>query len=117
MKVISFSLWGDIPTYTIGAIKNTDLALQLLPEWTCVFYCWNSVPLDIVQQLESRPNVIIRRVDGDYDPTDSRGMFHRFYPADEEGVERMICRDTDSRLSQRELSFHRRLVFLELSQV
>lgn len=103
MKVISFSIWGTNPTYTVGAVRNADLALQLLPEWTCVFYCWDSVPLDIVKQLESRPNVIIRRVEGDYDPSDSRGMFHRFYPADEIGVERMICRDTDSRLSQREV--------------
>ena len=103
MKVISFSIWGTNPTYTVGAVRNADLALQLLPEWTCVFYCWDSVPLDIVEQLESRPNVIIRRVEGDYDPSDSRGMFHRFYPADETGVERMICRDTDSRLSQREV--------------
>lgn len=89
--------------YVVGAIRNADLALQLLPEWTCIFYCWDSVPLDTIQQLESRPNVIIRRVEGEYDPNDSRGMFHRFYPADEIGVERMICRDTDSRLSQREV--------------
>jgi hypothetical protein len=34
---------------------------------------------------------------------DNRGMFNRFYPAEEEGVERMICRDTDSRLSPREV--------------
>ena len=103
MKVISFSIWGTNPTYTVGAVRNADLALQLLPEWTCVFYCWNSVPLDIVQQLKSRSNVIVRRVDGDYDSTDSRGMFYRFYPADEPGVERIICRDTDSRLSRREV--------------
>jgi hypothetical protein len=29
-------------------------------------------------------------------------MFHRFIPADEEGVEYMMSRDTDSRLSHRE---------------
>jgi len=102
VKVITFSLWGETPTYTIGAIKNADLAAQLFPDWTCIFYCFESVPSDIIKELESRPNVLVRRVDGEYNPTDSRGMFHRFLPADEEGVEYMMSRDTDSRLSERE---------------
>ena len=32
-KVISFSLWGDIPRYTVGAIKNADLALRFYPDF------------------------------------------------------------------------------------
>ena len=28
-KLICFSLWGDNPTYTIGAIKNADLVVML----------------------------------------------------------------------------------------
>jgi hypothetical protein len=102
VKVISYSLWGDNPTYTIGAIRNADLAATLFPDWTCVFYCFDSVPVEIIKQLESRPNVLVRRVYGEYNPSDSRGMFHRFLPADEEGVEYMMSRDTDSRLSERE---------------
>lgn len=102
MKVISYSLWGDKPTYTVGAIKNADLAAKLFPDWTCVFYCFDSVPADIIKELESRPNVLVRRVEGEYNSADSRGMFHRFLPADEEGVEYMMSRDTDSRLSERE---------------
>jgi hypothetical protein len=102
MKVISFSLWGDKPTYTIGAVKNADLAATLFPDWTCVFYYFDSVPSDIIKELKSRPNVLVRRVNGEYNSSDSRGMFHRFLPADEEGVEYMMSRDTDSRLSERE---------------
>lgn len=102
MKVISYSLWGDKPTYTVGAVKNADLAARLFPDWTCVFYCFESVPHDIIEQLQNRQNVVVRRVEGEYNPSDSRGMFHRFLPADEEGVEYMISRDTDSRLSERE---------------
>ena len=102
MKVISYSLWGEKPQYTIGAIRNADLAAKLFPDWTCLFYCWNSVPSDIVKELKSRPNVIIRPVEGDYNTADSRGMFHRFIPAGEDSVEYMISRDTDSRLSERE---------------
>lgn len=102
MKAICFSLWGDKPTYTIGAVKNADLAARLFPDWTCVFYCFDSVPADIIKELKSRPNVLVRRVNGEYNSSDSRGMFHRFLPADEEGVEYMMSRDTDSRLSERE---------------
>ena len=102
MKVISFSLWGDKPTYTVGAVKNADLAATLFPDWTCVFYCFSSVPKEIIAELKSRKNVIVRMIDGDYNSEDSRGMFHRFLPADEEGVEYMMSRDTDSRLSERE---------------
>jgi hypothetical protein len=100
MKVISFSLWGNNPTYTIGAIKNADIAAELFPEWKCIFYCFSTVPQDTINQLKSKPNTIVRMVDGE---GDNRGMFNRFYPAEEEGVERMICRDTDSRLSPREV--------------
>lgn len=102
MKVISYSLWGDNPTYTIGAIKNADIASVLFPEWICIFYCFNSVPPNIIKELQSRSNVVVRFVDEEYNKEDSRGMFNRFLPADEEGVEYMISRDTDSRLSHRE---------------
>ena len=37
-KIISFSLWGDIPTYTEGAIKNVQLAKEVFPDWICRFY-------------------------------------------------------------------------------
>lgn len=102
LKVISYSLWGDKPEYTIGAIRNADAAAELFPDWKCVFYCFSSVPKEILKELESRPNVLTRMVGGEYNTTDSRGMFHRFLPADEEGVEYMMSRDTDSRLSLRE---------------
>lgn len=102
MRVISYSLWGDIPTYTIGALRNADIAADLFPNWKCVFYCFETVPSSIVEQLQSRKNVIVRNVKGSYNTKDSRGMFHRFLPAEETGVEYMMSRDTDSRLSKRE---------------
>ena len=102
MKAICFSLWGDKPEYTVGAVKNADLAARLFPDWTCVFYCFQSVPQDIIKELQNRQNVVVRMVEGEYSSADSRGMFHRFLPADEEGVEYMMSRDTDSRLSERE---------------
>ena len=29
MKIISFSLWGQDPKYTIGAIRNAELAREI----------------------------------------------------------------------------------------
>jgi hypothetical protein len=99
MNVISFSLWGSNPVYTIGAIKNSQIAKDLFPGWKCIFYCFDSVPSNIIKTLSSMNNVEVRMVNGD---GDNRGMFNRFLPAEESGVEYYISRDTDSRLSPRE---------------
>lgn len=99
MKVISYSLWGSNPIYTIGAIKNAKLAQELFPDWKCIFYCFNTVPFEIINELKSMDNCIVRLVNSD---GDNRGMFDRFLPAEEDDIEYYICRDTDSRLSPRE---------------
>lgn len=98
-KVISFSLWGDNPKYTIGAIKNAELSKTIYPDWICRFYCGKSVPSDIIEKLKSYNNVEIIEMneDGDWN-----GMFWRFYACEDADV--MISRDTDSRLNVREKS-------------
>ena len=58
-KIISFCLWGDNPKYTIGAIKNADLALDIYPEWTCRYYIGKSTPFEIIKQLYERKNTEI----------------------------------------------------------
>lgn len=99
MKVISFSLWGNNPVYTIGAIKNADLARTIYPDWVCWFYVGKSCPQNIIDELTSRSNtkVIMMPEEGDW-----TGMFWRFLPASEPDVDAMISRDTDSRLNYRE---------------
>lgn len=99
MKAITFSLWGDSPVYNIGAIRNADLAAELYPEWKCIYYCFESVPQKTIEALQSRENCIVRFCEG---AGNRRSAIERFFPADENGVERIICRDTDSRLSPRE---------------
>jgi protein O-GlcNAc transferase len=98
-KIISFCLWGDNPKYTIGAIKNADLALDIYPEWVCRYYIGKSTPFEIVKQLYDRKNteIIVMNENGNWN-----GMFWRFSPASDFNVEVMISRDTDSRLSSRE---------------
>ena len=98
-KVISFSLWGENPKYTVGAIKNAEIASVIYPDWICRFYCGKSVPENITSQLKSYKNVEVVDMDEQGDWT---GMFWRFYACEDSDV--MISRDTDSRLSFREKS-------------
>ena len=100
-KIIAFSIWGSIPMYTIGALKNIDLAKEIYPGWICRFYVKNDVPQDIIDSIiEKGGEVIIvddSKIRGSFD-----GMFWRFMSASDIDVDVMISRDTDSRLSMRE---------------
>lgn len=96
-KIISFSLWGDNPKYTVGAIRNAELIETIYPGWIGRFYCGKSVPVKIIEKLKSLPQteVIMMESEGDW-----TGMFWRFYACEDSDV--MLSRDTDSRLSWRE---------------
>jgi hypothetical protein len=94
-KIIAFSLWGDNPKYTIGAIRNVEIAKELFPDWICRIYYGDDVPEDIINRLTSLGAATVCMGRGEWN-----GMFWRFYAAD--GDEVMISRDTDSRLGQRE---------------
>jgi hypothetical protein len=98
-KLITFSLWGSNPKYTIGAIRNAGLASILYPGWICRFYVGKSVPSEILSALKNMKNVEVIEMD---EEGNWSGMFWRFYPASEEDVDVMISRDCDSRLSLRE---------------
>lgn len=97
IKTISFSLWGDNPKYTIGAIRNAEIAKELYPDWICRFYCGSSVPEEILTSLKKNENVNIIQMD---EMGDWTGMFWRFLACEDSDI--MISRDTDSRLSLRE---------------
>lgn len=98
-KIISFSLWGNNPKYTVGAIKNAELANKIYPGWTCRFYIGSDVPIQIVDELKSISNTeIILKIDNN----NWTGMFWRFDTLCDKNIECSIFRDTDSRLSFRE---------------
>lgn len=114
-KIIAFALWGDNPVYTIGAIRNVELAKNIYPGWQCHFYV-NRVPDDILKRLSEFKNVSVHimipskwakygRRAGDAQPENS--MFWKFMPYINLDFEHksnsfMLSRDTDSRLSWRE---------------
>lgn len=106
-KIISFSLWGNIRLYCIGAIKNALLAKKYFPGWICRYYYDESVPEIIIEYLKSLDNVELKFIEipsgGKYYKSIGQfGMFWRFYPFNDDDVEIWMARDIDSRLSKYE---------------
>ena len=100
MKVLSFSLWGNNPKYTVGAIKNSELAKKFYPDWEMRVYYNDSVPNYVLEQLRSNN---VNLIDIQQDLTHWNALW-RFMPASEEDVECMISRDCDSRIFERDVA-------------
>ena len=100
-KVISFSLWGNNPTYNIGAIKNAELAKDVYPDFECWFYIHQeSVPEETIKKLQEFDNTKIIFKTGDLNKI--KPMMWRFESIDDPEVEIMMSRDTDTRFLLRE---------------
>ena len=71
-------MWGDDPTYTVGAIKNAELAKTVYPGWECWYYVGTSVPEDVTLTLSGMDNcrVFEKETAGNWD-----SMFWRFEAA------------------------------------
>jgi len=96
MKIISYSLWGDDTRYTLGAIRNAELAKEIYPDWNVHVYISDYVAEDIQNKLLDLDCTLIKFSEkGDW-----TGMFWRFFAADSQDI--IISRDVDSRLSYRE---------------
>lgn len=97
-KIVSYALWGGDNKYLIGAIRNASDVKKYYPGWIARFYCGKSVPEKVIKMLKAEgAEVILKEEMGD-----NRGMFWRFEALEDENVERVIVRDTDSRISRRE---------------
>lgn len=109
-KVIGFCLYGSDYNgkYGVGAVCNAEIAKELFPDWTCIFYVSNTYnskwPLgpneDVVESLKKLSNVEIRYFNDDGNP--GYNKTRRFLPVDDNDVDVFLSRDTDSRLSKRE---------------
>lgn len=98
MKVIAFSLYGNLPLYLVGAIRNAELAPKFYPGWVPRFYIGPSIPIDFVRRLTARGAQIVPMPG----PEDSSAMFWRFSVFDDPAVEVAVIRDSDSRPTERE---------------
>ena len=98
-NVISFSLWGDNMMYWKGALENIELAKLFYPGFICRFYIDQSAKSELIQSIQGE-NVEVVLVDS----KDSfHGMFWRFWASEDPEVDIFLSRDTDSRISQREI--------------
>ena len=100
MNIIAYALWGNSPKYNVGAIKNAESALELYPGWLCRFYCAKDVPNKTKKILLNFKNT---EVINTIEESNWKYSTNRFLSMSESGVERMISRDTDSRITLREV--------------
>ena len=98
-KIISFSVWGTNPQYCVGAIKNIEIARDILPDWKCRIFVNHTVPKKYINIYQDFDNVELAEVEDDT----VYGMFWRFYSMFESEDNICISRDADSRLQEREV--------------
>jgi hypothetical protein len=97
-KVISFSLYGNDPIYTIGCVRNAEIKNQIMSDWEMWVYHDKSVNEIILSKLLV---LGVKLIDTDIDV--KFGRLWRFLPSSESDVDYFISRDTDSRLSMRDV--------------
>ena len=66
-KVMSFSVWGTDPKYTVGAVRNAEQLQNYYPGWIGKFYVDATVPRGIIYQLEDCSNTIVVELDRDWE--------------------------------------------------
>ncbi|WP_176083241.1 tetratricopeptide repeat protein [Martelella sp. HB161492] len=98
-NIISFSLFGDAPRYCEVALMNADAVDSIYPGWSCRFYVDHSVPKHYVQRLQQMGSDIVH-----VDAALARwaGPMWRFAACDLPDVHRVIFRDVDSLITERE---------------
>ncbi len=98
LNIIAFSLWGDDAKYLDGAQENARLGPRIYPGWTCRFYCDDTVPQKVREQLIAADAevVMMKRVN----PFD--GLFWRFVPINDGRTRHFLIRDADSIINLRE---------------
>lgn len=98
LNIIAFSLWGDGEKYLNGALENARLAPVLYPDWRCRFYCDDTVPKPVRDQLTSRDaEVVMMTRRNAFD-----GLFWRFLPINDGRTRHFLVRDADSIINRRE---------------
>ena len=108
-NVVAYSLWGDIPMYWIGALKNIELVNKYLPGWFCRFYIDKNCHQDLINTIKGDNVEVILMDSNVYDYTNisvrfnHSGLFWRFLPLLDNDVNILLSRDCDSRISQREV--------------
>lgn len=100
MNLFSFSLYGEIPKYNIGAIENARIVSELGHGWGSVFYYDDSVPSQTIRRLYDHGAHLKLREPNWHE----NGMFWRFRITRDFEFRHALIRDVDSRICIRDLS-------------
>ena len=98
-KVISFSLFGKHPKYTLGAVANARHANRAYPGWVCRFYVADDVPEGTIVRLKDYGAEVINM--GSY--LGYKATLWRFFATVDPEVDIALLRDADSRFTKCEL--------------
>ncbi len=100
-KLITYSVWGDNPKYCVGAVKNAQQRAFFYPTWISRFHVHKDVPVEYIDELKKISGTEIVIEDR---PPNWTALFWRFEDISDPDVSVIICRDTDCRLSWREVA-------------
>lgn len=98
-KIISFSLYGSNNKYCIGMIENIEIIKKSYSDWKIYVY-YNNIPDKIYNKIKEYGCKLIKCEQ----KTKWEGMFWRFYPFNDNSIDIWLSRDSDSRISKREMN-------------
>lgn len=98
-KVISFSLFGNQPSYLKGALLNLLLAPRIYPDWQVYFWLDDTVPHEF-QEIITQLGGIIKKQPNNQ-PILQR-LSWRFLVSDDKDIGYFLVRDVDSVVNIRE---------------
>ena len=90
VRIIAYGLYGGDARYTVGVLRNAQLAPLVYPGWKVRVYLDGSVPAPVVGELE-RLGAQLVRADDPAMGGGIGGMFWRFLVAADEQVDRFIA--------------------------
>jgi len=99
MNYVTFSLYGKHPKYLVGAIKNAEQIEQFYPGFKAIFYVNHDVPYPCVSELRKLGAKVIQTAGQFPNP-----MFCRLAAVSRPNANIVLCRDVDSRFSNREVN-------------
>lgn len=102
-RIISISLWGKEPKYTVGAIRNAELAKIHYSDFKFRVYVDESVS-EVDKQSLLAAEAQVFQVRANTHSGGWAGLFWRYFPSLDPSTEILLPRDADSRLSVREVS-------------
>jgi hypothetical protein len=100
MKILSFSVYGHNSIYQTGIIRNLISARLKLPDYKVIVYLSSDQNKNFENELRQNGALVLRQ-ENTWAPN---GMFWRFYPIFMKDAERIIVRDADSDIIDRDVA-------------